>query len=316
MSCHRSTPLRHPLTLALLGTLLASGTALAQSGNAPTQLDRVTVTGSLIPQTEIENHTPVLTVTAEDIQTRGFTSVADVLQQSSLSTGGLQGGQTSASFTQGTEAAGMFGLSPGYTKYLINGRPMLSYPALYNGGDAFNNISGIPIDIVDRIEVLPGGQSSLYGSDAIAGVVNIILKERMDGGTLNVRGGAYSDGGGASFRVSAANGFNSRDDRFRALVNVQYEKTNPIWGYQRDITTQNNPRGYTRQLPSNDFLVFDAETDDFLMMDPNNCAGVAASSTAPPSSVHAALDNLAAPRSARVTRRSRTARKAASSIRR
>ncbi|MBT0134868.1 TonB-dependent receptor plug domain-containing protein, partial [Listeria seeligeri] len=110
-----------------------------------------------------------------------------------------------------------------------------------------NNISGIPIDIVDRIEVLPGGQSSLYGSDAIAGVVNIILKERMDGGTLNVRGGGYSDGGGANFRISGANGFNSRDDRFRALVNVQYEKTNPIWGYQRDITRQNNPRGYTRQ---------------------------------------------------------------------
>ncbi|WP_312002518.1 TonB-dependent receptor plug domain-containing protein, partial [Stenotrophomonas sepilia] len=174
MSRQRSTLSRHPLTLALLGTLLASGTALAQDGNAPTQLDRVTVTGSLIPQTEIENHTPVLTVTAEDIQTRGFTSVADVLQQSSLSTGGLQGGQTSASFTQGAEAAGMFGLSPGYTKYLINGRPMLSYPALYNGGDTFNNISGIPIDIVERIEILPGGQSSLYGSDAIAGVVNII----------------------------------------------------------------------------------------------------------------------------------------------
>ena len=54
----------------------------------------------------------------------------------------------------------MFGLNPGYTKYLINGRPMMSYPALYNGGDAFNNISGIPIDIVERIEVLPGGQSS------------------------------------------------------------------------------------------------------------------------------------------------------------
>jgi len=269
---------RHPLTHAVLASLLLAGTsatAVAQdSSKTATNLDRVTVTGSLIPQTQIENQTPVLTISAEAIQARGFSSVAEVLQQSSLTTGGLQGGQTSASFTQGAEAAGMFGLNPGYTKYLINGRPMLSYPALYNGSDAFNNISGIPIDIVDRIEVLPGGQSSLYGSDAIAGVVNIILKERMDGGTLNVRGGADSDGGGASFRVSGANGFNSKDDRFRALVNVQYEKTSPIWGYQRDITKQNNPHGYTRQLPSNDFLVFDADTNDFLMMDPNNCAGV------------------------------------------
>ncbi|MDF9401852.1 TonB-dependent receptor plug domain-containing protein, partial [Vibrio sp. 1180_3] len=143
----------------------------------------------------------------------------------------------------------------GYTKYLINGRPMLSYPALYNGGDTFNNISGIPIDIVERIEILPGGQSSLYGSDAIAGVVNIILKERMDGGVLNVRGGAYGEGGGNSFRLSGARGFNGVDDRFHALVNVQYEKTSPIWGYQRDLTKVNNPDGYSPQYVSNDFLV-------------------------------------------------------------
>ena len=266
---------RHPLAAAVLtGLLLTSATVFAQD-NAATNLDRVTVTGSLIPQTEIENHTPVLTVTAEDIQTRGFTSISEVLQQSSLTTGGIQGGQTSASFTQGAEAAGMFGLNPGYTKYLINGRPMMSYPALYNGGDAFNNISGIPIDIVERIEVLPGGQSSLYGSDAIAGVVNIILKDHMEGGSLSVRGGTSTEGGGSSFRVSGAHGFSALDDRFNALVNVQIESSNPIWGYQRDLTKQNNANGYTAQLPSNDFAVIDAKTNALYMMDPSNCANVA-----------------------------------------
>ncbi|WP_448134126.1 TonB-dependent receptor domain-containing protein [Stenotrophomonas rhizophila] len=267
---------RHPLTAAVLsGLLLASASAFAQDA-ATTELSRVTVTGSLIPQTEIENHTPVLTVTAEDIQTRGFSSVAEVLQQNSLTTGGLQGGQSSASFTQGAEASGMFGLNPGYTKYLINGRPMLSYPALYNGSDTFNNLSGIPIDIVERIEILPGGQSSLYGSDAIAGVVNIILKDRMDGGVLNVRGGAYTEGGGNSFRLSGAHGFNAFDDRFHALVNVQYEKSSPIWGYQRDLTKVNNPVGYSAQVPTNDFLVYLPDQQNaYVMMDPTRCAGVA-----------------------------------------
>ncbi|WP_423179070.1 MULTISPECIES: TonB-dependent receptor domain-containing protein [unclassified Stenotrophomonas] len=269
---------RHPLTRAILSGLILAGSsaiALAQE-NTPTDLGRVTVTGSLIPQTQIENHTPVLTVTAEDIQTRGFTSVAEVLQQNSLTTGGLQGGQTSASFTQGAEASGMFGLSPSYTKYLINGRPMLSYPALYNGSDTFNNLSGIPIDIVERIEILPGGQSSLYGSDAIAGVVNIILKDHMDGGVLNVRGGAYTEGGGNDFRVSGAHGFNAFDDRFHALVNVQYEKSSPIWGYQRDLTKQNNTRGYTPQVPTNDFLVYLPDQQNaYVMMDPSRCANVA-----------------------------------------
>ncbi|WP_312708445.1 TonB-dependent receptor plug domain-containing protein, partial [Stenotrophomonas sp.] len=277
MSCQGLKISRHPLTAAVLsGLLFVSASALAQDNEPATNLDRVTVTGSLIPQTQIETHTPVLTVTAEDIQTRGFTSVAEVLQQSSLTTGGLQGGQTAASFTQGAEASGMFGLDPGYTKYLINGRPMLQYPALYNGSDAFNNLSGIPIDIVERIEILPGGQSSLYGSDAIAGVVNIILKERMDGGVLNVRGGAYSEGGGSNFRFSAAKGFNSADDRFNALVNVQYEKSSPIWGYQRDLTRTNNAHGYSPQVPSNDFLVYlPADRNRFVMMDPTRCASVA-----------------------------------------
>src|SRR4030095_4015093 len=85
--------------------------------------------------------------------------VQDALHQSSFATGGVQGNQTSASFTQGAETNSLFGLNPGYTKYLIDGRPMANYPALYNGSDVFNNISGIPIDLVERIEILPGGQS-------------------------------------------------------------------------------------------------------------------------------------------------------------
>ena len=64
---------------------------------------------------------------------------------------------------------------------------MANYPALYNGSDVFNNISGIPIDLVDRIEILPGGQSSLYGSDAIAGVINVILKKKVDGTVVSGR---------------------------------------------------------------------------------------------------------------------------------
>ena len=98
-----------------------------------------------------------------------------MLQKSSFATGGVQNNQSSASFTQGAETLSLFGLSASYVKYLIDGRPMANYPALYNGSDVFNNISGIPIELVERIEILPGGQSSLYGSDAIAGVVNICL---------------------------------------------------------------------------------------------------------------------------------------------
>ncbi|WP_246120885.1 TonB-dependent receptor plug domain-containing protein [Luteimonas granuli] len=265
------------LSLALAGALMMSGgAALAQDaeGTQPgaTTLDHVTVTGSLIPQTQVETFTPVTVISAEDIQMRGFESVADVLQQSSFTTGGLQGGQTSASFTQGAEAAGLFSLDPGYTKYLINGRPMANYPALYNGSDTFNNISGIPVAMVERIEILPGGQSSLYGSDAIAGVVNIILKKRLDGAEMSVRGGAFSEGGGSSVRFTLADSFTSADDRLTVLAGVQAESRKPIWGHQRDLTSQYNTNGYSTPFASRDFLVSDAIAGTYHFMDPNNCA--------------------------------------------
>ena len=254
----------------------AERAATQGAGPATTDLDPVTVTGSRIPQTQLENFTPVTVISAEDIQARGFTSVSDVLQQSSFQTGGLQGGQTSASFTQGAEAAGMFGLDPGYTKYLINGRPMANYPALYNGSDTFNNISGIPVDLVDRIEILPGGQSSLYGSDAIAGVVNVILKKQADALSLNVRGGMFSDGGGDSLRVSASDGFASADGGFNLVAGLQYETRDPIWGYQRELTREFNDDGYSAPTASRDYLVINGSArNTYVFADPSSCANVA-----------------------------------------
>ncbi|MDE4740137.1 hypothetical protein, partial [Klebsiella pneumoniae] len=80
---------------------------------------------------------------------------------------------------------------------------------------------------------------------------------------------------GSNIRFSAAKGFNAFDDRFHALVNVQIENGSPIWGYQRDITKQNNPVGYTAQLPSNDFAVIGNADNKLYMMDPTRCANVA-----------------------------------------
>jgi outer membrane receptor protein involved in Fe transport len=274
MSRHNS-PQRSRLATALFAALLVPATAAyAQEDTASQQddqqttttattpdpnaktLQKVIVTGSLIPQTELETFRPLTIITAEDIQTRGFTSVADVLQQTSFATGSVQGNQTSASFTQGAETLSLFGLSPSYVKYLIDGRPMANYPALYNGSDIFNNISGIPIDLVERIEILPGGQSSLYGSDAIAGVVNVILKKHIDGTIVSARIGGYHEGGGASGRISVADQLNFADDRLSVLVGGQYEKTDPIWGYQRDLTDHYNTEGTSAPLAGRDWLVY------------------------------------------------------------
>ncbi|GAB3091782.1 TonB-dependent receptor plug domain-containing protein [Lysobacter terrae] len=281
---------RRALSAALMSALvLTANVAMAQDTQQPdtgkkkaTELDKVIVTGSLIPQTELETFKPVTIISADDLKARGFNTVQEALSQSSFATGGVQGNQSSASFTQGAETNSLFGLPVGYTKYLIDGRPMANYPALYNGTDTFNNISGIPAELVERIEILPGGQSSLYGSDAIAGVVNIILKKRIEGTTISARAGVYKDGGGQSTRVSLADGFSLADDRFNILAGIQYDKRDPIWAYQRDLTKQfnqhplDNPANPNDGVPvaSRDWLVFSPFTS-YNFLDPANCANVA-----------------------------------------
>lgn len=237
----------------------------ATPGKDAKRLETVTVTGSLIPQTQIETSAPLITISANDLEVRGFATVADALKQSSFASGGVQGSQSSASFTQGAETLSLFGMPPGFTKYLIDGRPMGNFPALYNGRDVFNNLSGIPMQLVDRIEILPGAQSSLYGSDAIAGVVNVILKKRMDGPVLDARYGFYQEGGGIRRRLSYTDGFHR--GRFSLMGGVQYEKVDPIWGYQRDLTERANQDGTSPPVASRDYLLISGTTGRYINVD-------------------------------------------------
>lgn len=234
------------------------------------KLKTIIVTGSLIPQTEIETATPITTITAEDIKIRGFSTVAEALQSTSFATGSVQGQQSSASFTQGAETVSLFGLNPGYVKYLINGRPMGHFPALYNGSDVFNNIAGIPADLVDHIDILPGGQSSLYGSDAIAGVINIVLKDHVSGPDLDARIGWTSDGGGQSSRLAGTDSWHW--GKFNLLAGIQLDTVNPIWGYQRDLTKQAYRSGRTPPSPGFDAVEYSLLGNNLYLQDPAQCA--------------------------------------------
>jgi outer membrane receptor protein involved in Fe transport len=271
--------LKTKLTIAVLAALTLGAPAYAQSQSSNTdtpknaqKLEAVTVTGSLIPQTQIETATPVTTITVEDMKAKGFSTVAEALQQASFSTGSIQGPSTSGSFTQGAQTLSMFGLPVGFVKYLIDGRPMTNYPALYNGSDTFNSISGIPMDMVDHIDILPGGQSSLYGSDAIAGVINIVLKKRITAPSIDVRYGWHTGGGGADRRVSFADGFGA--GKFNILVGGQFESTQPIWTRDRSLTRQYYRDGTSAQTASRDFLVYSPFSGHYYFEDPNNCSNL------------------------------------------
>lgn len=249
----------------------------APSTTKAKKLEAVTVTGSLIPQTQIETAQPVITITADQMKARGFTTVAEALKQASFATGSVQGQQDTNSFTTGAETLSMFGLPVGFTKYLIDGRPMGNFPGLYNGSDTFNSISGIPMDMIDHIDILPGGQSSLYGSDAIAGVINIVLKKHVDAPTIDVRYGWHSGGGGADRRISFADSFTV--GKWNSLVGGQFEDASPMWTDERSLTKQFFTEGTTPPTASRDYLITtvfsaDGTAPGYQFLDPNNCANV------------------------------------------
>lgn len=227
-----------------------------------TTLKPITVLGSLIPRSKIETASPLVIITAEQMKNQGFSSVADALQNLNLNTGSAFNNTSISNMggsTWATKTLSLFGLPPNYVKYLVNGRPMAEYSQIVTGtGDGgatptntlITNLAGIPIDLVDHIEILSGGQSSLYGSDAIAGVVNIVLKNHINFATLDARYGVYTQGGGKQSQISFTNGHTY--GKLDLTYGIQLNKQDPVYASQRDITAQTftgNPDSSQQPFP-------------------------------------------------------------------
>lgn len=224
----------------------AAAPAPASTPQAPPQpatLKAVQVTGSLIPKAQIETASPTIQLTAQDMARRGFNTVYDALRQMPIATGPVQGPQGASTYTTGAQALSLFGLDPGFTLVMVDGHPLPDYPLLYDGASNFSDLSGIPIAMVERIDIVPGNQSAVYGSSAIAGVVNIVLKKHVQGLNLGVRYGGYTQGGGNNQRVELVGGHSWLDDRANLTYGFQYSDQEPIWAYDRDLTasTAANP---------------------------------------------------------------------------
>ena len=247
---------RSPLTLALAAAmLLPAGVAMAQSNEAQQQeqpdeqqeeapkaataaadttLEKVVVTGSRIKKVDVEGPAPVTIITAEEIQAQGFNTVYEAINTLSQNdTGQLQNELSAGSFTQGAQFINLRGMGPGYQLVLINGRRAADYPHPYNGQSNAVNIGSIPAAAIDRIEVLTGGASAIYGSDAVAGVVNVVLKTNYEGDAVSLRGGTTTDGGGDSLRLQWVGG--KTKDSWSLNYAFEYLKRDTIWASQRDF---------------------------------------------------------------------------------
>src|SRR5882672_4615434 len=222
-----------------LGAIAAG--AQAQQAPAPAQqLERVEITGSSIKRIEGETALPVQVLTREDIQRTGAANVEQLMQTVSAiaSSGTLVAASASGATTGGISSISMRGLSSIRTLVLINGRRISPYGIGFTNDSVSVDVNSIPLVAVERVEILKDGASAIYGSDAIAGVVNFILRKDFRGAEATVEYGDTKDGGGKVQKVTGTYGYGDLSaDRFNVMLIASYQKEDPIYGRDRRFSS-------------------------------------------------------------------------------
>ncbi len=213
-----------------IAVLAALGSMSVVTHAQTTQLERIEVTGSSIRRIAAEGSIPVQTLTSADIAKTGATSVSELIQKlpamqgfsvTTTAVGTNSGGFTSASIHD---------IGEEYTLTLLNGRRVAP-----TGSGSAVNLNSIPMSAIERVEIVTDGASALYGSDAIAGVVNFILKRNLQGGNVEARYDMPS-GGGQSWNASAVWGIGNLDtDRFNIMLSYRHDEQKRLLATDRDF---------------------------------------------------------------------------------
>ncbi|MEI2456327.1 MULTISPECIES: TonB-dependent receptor plug domain-containing protein [Lysobacter] len=238
----KTTQLRDAIAFALaVGStaLVGTGVAFAQETESKeaTTLDRVEVTGSRIRQVDIETAAPVLQISRAEIEKQGFKSVADILQN--ITAAGSPAISRTAPLSSGEAVGGYYidlrNLGANRTLVLVNGK------RLGATNDGLQDVASIPSALVERIEILKDGASTIYGSDAIAGVINIITRKNFEGAEANAYMGQYGEGDGTRQNYDFLIGFTG--DRGSITVGAEYSKEDPVWARDRWFSQAGAPTG-------------------------------------------------------------------------
>ena len=210
---------------------LGAMSAFAQTPAPAESMQRVEVTGSRIRAIDLETAQPVQVMNAEQIQKTGLVTLGDIIN--TMSTAGSPVFSKGAVLTSNREMGGEFinmrNLGAQRALVLVNGKRWTQTVA------GFTDYSTIPASMVERIEILKDGASAIYGSDAIAGVVNFILKKTMDGGSASAYVGQNEEGDGKAEDYSLTYG--AGDDKASMMFGLSHSKRGAIWSRDRAITS-------------------------------------------------------------------------------
>jgi iron complex outermembrane receptor protein len=238
----------HTISMAVRRTLLVAALTATVSSVAQAQdqqstsgaegPETVVVTGSRIRRTN-EGALPVQTVTQEQIQRTGAVNAEQFLQSVSVAVQGntnTVAASGSGATTGGVSSISLRGLGSQRTLVLVNGRRLSGGGTITDSTSV--DVNSIPLAAVQRVDVLKEGASAVYGSDAIAGVVNFILREDYEGAELTANYGDTTEGGGAIKRVNGVLGLGDLTvNRYNVMFVASYQKEDPLFGRERDFAS-------------------------------------------------------------------------------
>ena len=211
------------LGLAVIAAFpMFSSVQVLAADEAATSIEKIQVTGSRINRTDMETSSPITVIGDDFIAKSGFTSVADILS-TQPSAAGISLGASSNNGSGGSATVNLRGMGSQRTLVLLNGRRMVSSGT---GADSSVDLNTIPVAMIKSIEILKDGASAVYGSDAIAGVVNIITKKDFEGSELNVEGSRTTKADGNNYGVSLLHGMNIADGNL--VVGAQYSNRGEV----------------------------------------------------------------------------------------
>lgn len=206
------------------------GAAMEKSAET-TDIAAVQVTGSRIKRAEVEGPSPVIVITAQQIENEGHASVFEALETLVMASGSVET-ELSGGFSANAHPLNLRGMGPGRSLLLIDGRRAADYPFPYGGRSNFQNFGNIPSGAVERIEVLAGGASAIYGADAVSGVVNVVLKRGYEGDEFKLRTGTSTMGGRDRADLQWTGG--KSGDNWSVTYALQYYNQELLYGFQRD----------------------------------------------------------------------------------
>jgi len=236
------------ITLALAATSTWAQSPLPQNSDDDVTLDAISVTGSRIKRAAAEGPAPVTVITAEQMKREGFATVYDALLTLTEALGEVEPDLRWGQSSPNAYPLNLRNLGPGRSLLLINGHRVADYPMPYEGKSNFANFNNLPSGIVERVEILSGSASAIYGSDAMGGVVNVILKEHADAHTARVRWGGATRGGSDTLDVVLSGGF-TFGSRGSLVYNLQHYDREILNAKDRPETDEEADKPYNAWGP-------------------------------------------------------------------